>query len=138
MSKKSQFSYERSSVSPTYLEHYREYFSDVEYLPKVTYSNNSRYSNLRTIKDKNTGNIYHEGWSYRGVPESGDDEFVTVNNETTGRLDLIAYSRYGSARYWWVIALANYIIDPFDVPLGTILRIPPLVSLYQNGGVLGG
>ena len=36
------------------------------------------------------------------------------------------------------IALANEILDPFDVPVGTYLRIPPLVSLYNTGGVLSG
>ena len=51
---------------------------------------------------------------------------------------MISANFYGTPRYWWVIALANYIIDPFEVPVGLQLRIPPLISLYNKGGVFGG
>ena len=43
---------------------------------------------------------------------------------------------YNTPKYWWIIALSNYILDPFDIPVGTNLRIPPLLSLYNSGGVL--
>jgi hypothetical protein len=40
------------------------------------------------------------------------------------RLDLLAYRYYGDEEYWWVIALANRIQDPFALTPGTRLRIP--------------
>lgn len=138
MSKKSQFTYERSDLSPAYLAETREYFEQLEYLPTVSYSNACRYKNLRTLKDEETGKIHHESWSQQVIEETTEDTYVTVTNETENRLDMIAYTYYGSARYWWVVALANYIKDPFDVKVGMTLRIPPLLSLYKSGGVLNG
>lgn len=40
------------------------------------------------------------------------------------RLDLISYKYYLTVEYWWIIATANDILDPFNLEIGTILRIP--------------
>lgn len=40
------------------------------------------------------------------------------------RLDLLAHRYYGDSEYWWVIALANRIEDPFALTVGQRLRIP--------------
>jgi hypothetical protein len=40
------------------------------------------------------------------------------------RLEIIAHQYYGDEDYWWVIALANRILDPFSLTPGTRLRIP--------------
>jgi nucleoid-associated protein YgaU len=40
------------------------------------------------------------------------------------RLDVIAHKYYGDEDYWWVIALANRIMDPFTLEVGRRLRIP--------------
>lgn len=61
---------------------------------------------------------------------------MTVSIAEEGRLDIIANQYYNTPRFWWVIALANNIIDPFDIPVGTTLRIPTIISLYNKGGVL--
>lgn len=124
-------------VSPSYLENAREHFTSIEYLPKVLYKNASRYKNLRTIQDVD-GKIYHETWFQKVVDHSAEDQFFVVSSNEQNRLDVVALKFYNTPRYWWVIAIANYIIDPFDVPIGTRLRIPPLVALYNKGGVLGG
>lgn len=139
MSKKSQFTYKKSAVSPPYLAEFRDYYEPLEYLPTVSYKNASRYKSLRTLKDETNGRIHHESYVQQAIPLSNsDDEYVTVTNETENRLDLIAYQYYGSPRYWWVIALANYILDPFEIPAGSTLRVPPMLSLYKSGGVLNG
>ena len=138
MGKKREFTYRRSDVSPAYLAEIRDYIEPLEYLPAISYKNACRYKNLRTIKDEETGKIHHESWNQKVIDSSTDDTYVTVTNETENRLDILAFNYYGSARYWWVIALANYIIDPFEVPAGSVLRIPPLLSLYKSGGVLNG
>lgn len=40
------------------------------------------------------------------------------------RLDVLAYKYYGDEDYWWVIAIANRILDPFSISVGAKLRIP--------------
>jgi hypothetical protein len=137
MSNTSKYSVERSNVSPSSLAGTREYFDSIEYLSPIVYKNASRYSKLRTIQDDD-GKIYHETWFQKVIDKSSDDKYYTVTEDTENRLDVISNIYYNTPRYWWVVALANYIIDPFDVPMGTSLRIPPLVSLYNKGGVLGG
>lgn len=132
-----EYSAKKVDVSPAFLAEIREHFDSIEYLPPITYKNASRYKNLRTIQDKD-GNIYHESWFQKYVDHSSDDIYYVVTNDEENRLDIIATMFYNSPRYWWVVALANYIIDPFDIPVGTQLRIPPLLALYNSGGVLHG
>lgn len=40
------------------------------------------------------------------------------------RLDSLAFHYYGDEDYWWIIALANRIDDPFALVPGRTLRIP--------------
>lgn len=40
------------------------------------------------------------------------------------RLDVVAWKYYGDSEYWWVVAIANRIMDPFSLTVGTRLRIP--------------
>lgn len=48
-------------------------------------------------------------------------EHILVAGE---RLDVLAFRYYGDEDYWWVIALANRIMDPFALTAGQRLRIP--------------
>ena len=138
MSKKAEYSYDYTNVSPSYLAGTRTYFREMKYLPKVIYKNASRYSNLRTIQDDITKKIHHESWNQQAINISEEDQYFTVTKREEGRLDIISSMYYGTPRFWWVIALANYLIDPFDVPYGVTLRIPPKQSLFLTGGVLSG
>ena len=52
------------------------------------------------------------------------DNYHEVTAVDKLRLDLISYKYYLQVEYWWVIALANNILDPFNIPIGTILRVP--------------
>lgn len=40
------------------------------------------------------------------------------------RLDVLAHRYLGDSDYWWVIALANRIRDPFSIRVGDRIRIP--------------
>lgn len=115
----------------------KKYHMRTYYTPQQ-YSNNCRYKNVRRLKDNLTGKIFHETVPQSFIVESDEDQYTVVTNVTKDRLDIIANEYYGTPKYWWVIAQANYIIDPFDVPVGTRLRIPPTISLYISGGVLSG
>lgn len=128
----------RRIVSPSYLEDLREVFYPLQYYVPKNYKNNSRYTNLRRLYDEEKGVYYHESWNQKFIDESPEDNFFTVTESEKDRLDLVSYSYYGTSNYWWVIAIANEILDPFDVPVGTNLRIPPIVSLYNEGGILSG
>ncbi|WP_304393179.1 hypothetical protein [uncultured Clostridium sp.] len=138
MSNKVRFTIRNENISPAYLAQFREKFYDIEYLSPRVYKDISRYKNVRRIQDESTGKIYHETMNQYLVDESKDDIIFEVNVETENRLDMISQIYYTTPKYWWVIAQANYIIDPFDVPYGTRLRIPPLTSLYNEGGILYG
>ena len=52
------------------------------------------------------------------------DQIYTVNQITENRLDLVSDLAYGTPHLWWVIALANNILDPFLIPRQTRLRVP--------------
>lgn len=52
------------------------------------------------------------------------DEYHQVGAHDQHRLDLIAYQYYLNVEFWWIIAIANNILDPFNIAIGTILRIP--------------
>lgn len=138
MSKKVIYSYKTNAVSPAYLAHEREVFRTVNYQSTVKYKNACRYKNLRTIQDETTGKIYHESWDQKFVDRSKNDQYFVVTLVEENRLDIISNYFYETPKYWWVIALANYIKDPFDIPVGKQLRIPQITSLYNEGGVLSG
>lgn len=123
------YTIKRYNVSPEYLSETRKIYKQRKYLKPIIYKNNSRYKNLRTLYNEDKKVIVHENWNKVDIPESNLDKYYTVDIVSENRLDIIASSYYNSPRYWWVIALANNINDPFDVPKGTLLRIPPLSSL---------
>ena len=58
--------------------------------------------------------------------------YVTFKAEYVGRLDLASYDLYGTPYLWWVIALSNDIIDPFDSSIvNTLLQIPDILDVYD-------
>ena len=125
-----------SAVTPKYFTEIKEQYSFVEYDDPRTYRYVSRYTPYRQIIDDSENQKYLETFNNTQIDSSDQDEYYTVSIRTENRLDMIAAEKYGFSTYWWVIALANDIIDPFDVPYKTILRIPPLKSLYTSVGVM--
>lgn len=126
------------NVSPSGLEGYRKVYTMRPYLTPRIYENSCRYKNIRRLEDEDTGKVYHENWIKRIIDISEEDTYITVDMTRENRLDMISYEYYNTPRFWWVIAIANDILDPFDVPIGTQLRIPTLSSLYNEGGILSG
>lgn len=101
--------------------------------PRV-YEHTSRYGKYRQIVDNLDS--YVETFNQSKIPISEDDIFHTVQKEQENRLDIIANIYYNDPSFFWVIAIANELVDPFVVQTGSILRIPSLASLYVAGGVL--
>lgn len=113
-----------------------DYHQDAE-LSKAYYDpkdNMSRYKTYRRIINevhqplqlKLVNGITREK-SYLGV-------YHTVTLREENRLDIISYSHYGDPKLYWVIAMANNIIDPFNVKKGTVLKIPQIATVTMKGG----
>lgn len=50
------------------------------------------------------------------------------------RLDTMAGSIYGDARYWWVLAAASDVGWGMQLPAGTIIRVPDLAAVTKIVG----
>ena len=116
-----------SNKKPHY---FRWVYEDEPMLLPVNYIHNSRYKNVPTLKME--GKAYHATNRLRGVVESEGDVYYTVDNNTENRLDKISLMYYNSPIYYWIIAQANQIYDTLNVPRDTVLRIPPLNSVYGH------
>jgi hypothetical protein len=61
---------------------------------------------------------------YRQFPE-GRSNFFLYTWAQKDRIDLIANKFLGDPSLWWIIMDYNpEVVDPFDISVGTILRIP--------------
>lgn len=129
----------------------RDTYEPLKYLNPAKYARPSRYNStrcLRTLHDIHPNKFlpqtfqaerskpYHELRTERYIAAQDGDQYYIVTNTDFNRLDLIADKFYGSAIYWWAIAKANIncLFDPFDIPIGTSLRIPSMSSLYSSYG----
>lgn len=125
-----------SAVKPTYMTEIRDQYSFVQYTIPRTYNNLSRYSPYRQIIGENDNQKYLESINNTEIVSDDLDMYTEVTVRTENRLDMIAAEFYGYSTYWWILAHANNIIDPFNVPSGTVLRVPPIKSLYMSKGVV--
>ena len=66
------------------------------------------------------------------IPESENDLYHDVSSGEEGKLDIVAYHYYGTVELWWVIAMANDILNPLRLAAGTRLRIPSIDRIYQG------
>lgn len=131
----------------------RTTYLPIQYYSPQSYRYTSRYSQIRTLRTKRDthpnkfmpqaqersgAKPYHETIYRRGVKLSNADTYYTVTDRTEGRLDTISQIHYNTPILWWVIAQANAVtlFNAFNIPRGTILRIPSLTSLYESGGYL--
>lgn len=48
------------------------------------------------------------------------------------RLDELAFRMYGDPSMWKLVAAANGVVDPFHIPAGFTLRLPPLNELTEE------
>jgi hypothetical protein len=82
---------------------------------------------------------YSNGFFYKAYDARSNDYFLSVNRVypsfgiqfsyytwlSDDRLDKLANDRLGNPDFWWKILDVNpEIIDPFNIPPGTTLRIP--------------
>lgn len=90
-----------------------------------------RYTSAKQFIDKETNKRKLETVSYPEIPLKIGDLYIQANKGT--RLDIISQEYYGTAKYWWVIALANKMgKGTLYVTPGSQLRIPVDPQLYTN------
>ena len=104
----------------------------MHYIKPRKYKNISRYQIYRQISDDS---VYTETFNQTKIDQN-NDVYHEVSSSEENRLDIISNKYYSSPDFYWAIALANDIIDPFDVPQGMILRIPKINSLFNYKGPL--
>lgn len=66
------------------------------------------------------------------VPTSEDDLYHELTAGEVGKLDVVSFYYYGTVDLWWVIAIANNILNPLRIPAGTRLRIPSIDVVYRE------
>lgn len=106
-----------------------------EKIEYTTPSKVSRYKRLQAFMDDT--NLFFDIPKYITIPTHPDDNYFLVTLKYANRLDLIAHKFYSESKLWWVIATANNIEDPMDLPVDTFLRVPAKASLYGLGGIIG-
>jgi len=63
-------------------------------------------------------------------------KFVINVERYVNRPDNIAFDAYGNAKYWWIIAMANDILDPFTgFYKGRELKIPEINMFKKKLGL---
>ena len=96
-----------------------------------------RYKKCKILNDLETQDTLLETRDVDVVITTLRDSYHTVQSNEECRLDIISYNYYGNPLLWWVLAQANDIYDPLVKPkAGDILRIPDLVSMYGDKGIL--
>jgi hypothetical protein len=89
----------------------------------VIYSD-SRYSDATIFKAYDARRASYQITAFRNFPQNsvGFRYYVWVEGD---RMDIVANSLLGNANLWSSIMDYNpEIIDAFDIPVGTVLRIP--------------
>lgn len=102
---------------------------------KIKKSSKSRYYFNDMIVDDNKQTLYDlfEPLDYTNITDGV--QYIVVQTHQENRLDIISYEMYGDSTYWWLIAMANQMIDPFTVIRGTALKIPPISSFIVGGSL---
>lgn len=110
--------------------------TSVEVENRDQYPATSRYKSVRYFQRGIPGigkNIEAESWEPPALEKTDKDLYTTVKPGEEGRLDLVALRVYRLQQLWWVIAVFNDIIDPFEeAAVGRVLRYPPFDSVATN------
>jgi len=70
------------------------------------------------------GVIFWDQTEFPDIVISEDDQYITLSQAQSKRIDLIAWDFYGDVNMFWVIMLANNIDLPNQLREGMVLRLP--------------
>lgn len=87
----------------------------------------NRYSNIDILKN-NEGIRYYKNVLYPQIPLFENDIYVITGDGD--RFDLLANQFYNDSTLWWIISIANEILNQGSmyIPVGTQLRIPQNIT----------
>lgn len=111
-------------------------YKPIKVLNTIHYNHMSRYTRNRAVYNPNVNSIYLESTNQYSIAMDKEPIYHVVDILEEGRLDKIAALYYGDASFYWAIAMANNIIDPFIIKANTILKIPYIENLFDNDGPL--
>jgi|SRR5581483_2149796 len=98
-------------------------------------SRDSMFNNAKLYVDDGS-NQFFSFTKNISFPESQTDSFHVVQAGEVNRLDIISNNFYQTPNLWWVIAVANNIVNPFsDVYVGKPLRIPDIAIVRASTAV---
>lgn len=92
---------------------------------------NNRYAKTSTVYVDDKTLVY-DLFVKPVIDTSNADIYHTVEVQQQDRLDILAQIYYGDPSLWWMIAVANNMIDPFVLVPGTTVRIPSISTYYLN------
>lgn len=110
--------------------------ADVEYIrvpipePIPTYSFGNMFQWYQT-----TENPTYLVPLFMEIPEKPLSEFDTYFEITTvekDRFDILSKRFYDTVEFWYILYAANDVADPFDIPPGTIIRVPSLSHVFRT------
>ena len=91
----------------------------------------SRYRNGGTSEFKGGKlNFWDVDWD-KFSPNT-DDTFITLRLEHVKQPTLIAYETLGDTKFLWVILMYNRVVDPRDLKVGDVLRVPSEARMYTK------
>lgn len=96
----------------------------------------SRYARIRQLYDSDKDKVYLETMNQYNINKETSPIYHIVDIKEANRLDIIANAYYGDPSLYWVIAMANNLIDPFIVNANTLLWIPYIETMFNNDGPL--
>lgn len=99
------------------------------------YNKTSRYGIYNQLLNTNDNKVHLDNVNPIKI-NCSNPQFHVVESNEENRLDIIANNYYGSPSFWWFIAMANNILDPSVIIVGTILKIPSINDIYKTGGPL--
>lgn len=92
----------------------------------------SRYNKIRLLVREDNIPV-QESWDVIEIPELAEDRFFQVTRPFAHRPDIISLLFYGTEQLYWVIAFANFMIDPFaETVTNKRLRIPDPENLFTS------
>mgnify|MGYP004004404035 CR=1 FL=1 len=97
----------------------------------VTSSDFNRFLYM-TPGNKNKFYDWRLDWSKKNIDST---TFLIDQEKFVNRPDSISHDVYGNAKYWWIIAMANDISDPFfGFHKGRTLKIPDIELVKKELG----
>ena len=95
----------------------------------------SRYAKAKiytVVRDQNGSaeSRYFVSTPFRQGMEQGKHPKPLILSEALA-LDLLALHETGDERDWWILPLANDLLDVFNLPLGTVVSLPSKEKILE-------